>query len=32
VVVPVGIITSIVGVPVFLLLILTNRRRSWSHG
>ena len=29
VIVPVGIITSIVGVPVFVLLILTNRRRSW---
>jgi iron complex transport system permease protein len=29
VIVPVGIITSIVGVPVFVLLILTGRRRSW---
>lgn len=31
VIVPVGIITSIVGVPVFVLLILTTRRRrSWT--
>ena len=30
VIIPVGIITSIVGVPVFVLLILTRRRRSWA--
>ncbi|MGF6885558.1 iron complex transport system permease protein [Nocardia sp. GAS34] len=30
VIVPVGIITSIVGVPVFLLLILTKRRQLWT--
>ncbi|MBB5916208.1 iron complex transport system permease protein [Nocardia transvalensis] len=30
VIVPVGIITSIVGVPVFLVLILTKRRQLWA--
>ena len=30
VIIPVGIITSLVGVPVFLLIILSSRRRLWS--
>lgn len=30
VIVPVGIVTSIVGVPVFLALILSQRRRLWT--
>jgi iron complex transport system permease protein len=30
IIVPVGIITSLVGVPVFLILILSRRRRIWS--
>lgn len=30
VIIPVGIITSLVGVPVFLLIILSNRRRLWA--
>lgn len=29
-VVPVGIITSLVGVPVFLVIIMSTRRRMWS--
>ncbi|WP_019202901.1 iron ABC transporter permease [Tsukamurella sp. 1534] len=30
VIVPVGVITSLVGVPVFLLVIMTRRQRSWT--
>lgn len=30
VIVPVGIITSLVGVPVFLIIIMSTRRRLWS--
>lgn len=30
VIVPVGIITSLVGVPVFLVIIMSTRRRMWS--
>nr|WP_237755256.1 iron ABC transporter permease [Nocardia nova] len=30
VIVPVGVITSLVGVPVFLLIIMTRRQRTWA--
>ncbi|MEV5650660.1 iron ABC transporter permease [Nocardia sp. NPDC052254] len=30
VIIPVGIITSLVGVPVFLLIIMTRRQRTWT--
>jgi iron complex transport system permease protein len=30
VIIPVGIITSLVGVPVFLVIVLSQRRRLWS--
>lgn len=30
VIVPVGIITSLVGVPVFLVIVMSTRRRMWS--
>ncbi|MQY19154.1 FecCD family ABC transporter permease [Nocardia macrotermitis] len=30
VIIPVGVITSLVGVPVFLLIIMTRRQRTWT--
>jgi iron complex transport system permease protein len=30
VIVPVGIITSLVGVPVFLVIVMSTRRRLWT--